>query len=509
MYSCIKTCVLQGLEGFVVDVECDLSRGLPKFSIVGLADLSIRESSERVRAAIKNSGFEFPLSRITINLAPANLKKEGSQMDLGIAISILSANNEIQNERLNEFIFLGELSLDGQVNEINGTLPMIIAMREMGYKKFIIPEKNKEEGTVVKDVEVYPVNSLEEVVSFLKGEKNIERAIGTEFNASLSCENSLDFADIKGQENLKRALEVAAAGGHNILIIGSPGSGKTMAAKRVPGILPSLSFNEAIEVTKIYSVAGLLESKELMKTRPFRDPHHTASAVSLIGGGRIPKPGEISLSHNGILFLDELLEFPRSVLEVLRQPLEDNQINISRASGSLTYPSRFLLIASMNPCPCGFFGHPVKECTCTMQSINKYLSKISHPLLDRIDIHIEVMPVNYEDIRQEKVEESSSDIKKRVEAARNIQLERFKDKNIYSNSEIGDRDLNKYCKLDSNCEKLMELAFKKYNFSGRSHNKLLKVARTIADLENSKDIRESHLLEAIRYRSLDSKYWSN
>lgn len=509
MYSCIKTCVLQGLEGYVVDVECDLSRGLPKFSIVGLADLSIRESSERVRAAIKNSGFEFPLSRITINLAPANLKKEGSQMDLGIAISILSANSDIQNESLNEFIFLGELSLDGQVNEINGTLPMIIAMREMGYKKFIIPEKNKEEGTVVKDVEVYPVNSLEEVVSFLNGEKIIERAIGTEFKASLSCENSLDFSDIKGQENLKRALEVAAAGGHNILIIGSPGSGKTMAAKRVPGILPSLSFNEAIEVTKIYSVAGLLESKELMKTRPFRDPHHTASAVSLIGGGRIPKPGEISLSHNGILFLDELLEFPRSVLEVLRQPLEDNQINISRASGSLTYPCRFLLIAAMNPCPCGFFGHPVKECTCTMQSINKYLSKISHPLLDRIDIHIEVMPVNYEDIRQEKVEESSSYIKKRVEAARNIQLERFKDKNIYSNSEIGDRDLNKYCKLDSNCEKLMEQAFKKYNFSGRSHNKLLKVARTIADLENSKDIRESHLLEAIRYRSLDSKYWSN
>lgn len=509
MYSCIKTCVLQGLEGYVVDVECDLSRGLPKFSIVGLADLSIRESSERVRAAIKNSGFEFPLSRITINLAPANLKKEGSQMDLGIAISILSANSDIQNESLNEFIFLGELSLDGQVNEINGTLPMIIAMREMGYKKFIIPEKNKEEGTVVKDVEVYPVNSLEGVVSFLNGEKNIERAIGTEFKASLSCENSLDFADIKGQENLKRALEVAAAGGHNILIIGSPGSGKTMAAKRVPGILPSLSFNEAIEVTKIYSVAGLLESKELMKTRPFRDPHHTASAVSLIGGGRIPKPGEISLSHNGILFLDELLEFPRSVLEVLRQPLEDNQINISRASGSLTYPAKFMLIAAMNPCPCGNLNNSLKECTCTIQSINKYLSKISQPLLDRIDIHIEVMPVNYEDIRQEKVEESSSDIKKRVEAARNIQLERFKDKNIYSNSEIGDRDLYTYCKLDSNCEKLMEQAFKKYNFSGRSHNKLLKVARTIADLENSKDIRESHLLEAIRYRSLDSKYWSN
>ncbi|MGO1581015.1 MAG: YifB family Mg chelatase-like AAA ATPase [Peptoniphilaceae bacterium] len=378
MFYKVKTCSLEGLDGYLVNVEADLSNGLPKFSIVGLADVAIKESIERVRAGVKNSGLEFPLKRITINLSPANLRKDGSQMDLAIAIAILGANEEFNNIK-DEYIYLGELSLDGSINAINGALAMVISLREKGFKNFIIPEENKKECAIINDVNIYPVKNLREVVEFLNGNIKIEKYI-EEFIFTRE-KFGIDFSDMKGQGFLKRALEVSAAGKHNLLMIGTPGSGKSMAAKRFPTILPKLNFDEAIEVTKIYSIAGLLKENSLISQPPFREPHHTSSAVSLIGGGRIPKPGEISLSHNGVLFLDELLEFPKSVLEVLRQPLEDKTINISRANASITYPAKFILIAAMNPCPCGYYGDENHRCKCTMYQINRYLSRISHLLI--------------------------------------------------------------------------------------------------------------------------------
>lgn len=506
MYFSVKTCSLQGLDGELIDVEADLSNGMPKFVIVGLPDTAIKESIERVRSGIKNSGYEFPLKRIIINLAPANIKKDGSQMDLSIAIAILSASEQIKNNK-DDYIYLGELSLDGELNPIVGSLAMIISLREKGYKNFIIPDANKNECSVVGDVNIYPAKNLREVVEFLNGENNIERFV--EEYSYEDIDYDVDFSDIKGQSFLKRAMEVSAAGKHNILMVGVPGSGKSMAAKRYPTILPKLNFNESIETTKIHSVAGILKENRLITSPQFRSPHHTSSAVSLIGGGRIPKPGEISLAHNGVLFLDELPEFPKSVLEVLRQPLEDNTINIARANASITYPAKFVLIAAMNPCPCGYFGDDSHECTCSMTSINKYLSKISHPLLDRIDIHVEVSAVKYESLSDNnEKQQSSEEIRKRVELARNIQLERFKGTTITTNSEIRENQLNKYCKLSADTKKIMDLAFKKYNFSARSYNKIIKVARTIADLNANADIMPEDLLEAIRYRSLDSKYWS-
>ncbi|WP_353093866.1 YifB family Mg chelatase-like AAA ATPase [Tissierella praeacuta] len=508
MYSKINTCVLQGLNGNIIEVETDLSRGLPVFNIVGLADTSIKESKERVRAAIKNSGYEFPLSRITVNLAPANLKKEGSQIDLAIAIGILKSSGLLLEKDISDTIFIGELSLEGKINPIQGALPMILSMRELNVSRCIVPDGNKDECNVMQDMEIIPVKSLKDVVDFLNDEIYIEPYI-KEINLFDNSENEqvLDFADIKGQASLKRALEVAAAGSHNLLIIGPPGAGKTMAARRLPTILPNLSFEEAIEVTKIYSISGLLSSNSLIKERPFRAPHHTASATSLIGGGRIPKPGEISLANNGVLFLDELPEFPKSVLEVLRQPLEDGTITISRANASLSYPAKFMLIASMNPCPCGYYGDPLHECTCTQGNIDRYLGKISNPLLDRIDIHIEVLPVKYDDLKGDKEEESSSTIRERVKKARDIQLNRYKDHKIFTNSQIPNKYIKKYCKLTNSSEKIMNQAFTKYKFSGRTHNKLLKVSRTIADLEGEEIIQDRHILEAIRYRTLDSKYW--
>ena len=504
MYSCIKTCSLLGLEGDVISCEADLQNGVPKFNIVGLPDTAIKESIERVKSAIKNSGLEFPLKRIIINLAPASLPKDGSQMDLAIAVAILAASGSLEfNE--NEYVFLGELSLDGTVNGITGALPMIISMREKGFKKFIIPEENKNECAVICDIEIYPVENLNMAVDFLRGDRSIEKYESDFIEESVDYK--MDFSDIKGQSFLKRAMEVAAAGCHNLLMIGVPGSGKTMAAKRFPTILPNLSFDEAIEVTKIYSIAGLLENNRLMTIPPFRAPHHTASAVSLIGGGRIPKPGEISLAHNGVLYLDELPEFPKNVLEVLRQPLEEKTINIARANASLTYPAKFLFIGSMNPCPCGFYGSDTHACTCSLSQINKYLSKISHPLLDRIDIHVEISAVKYDEISKKSEEESSKDIKKRVTAARKIQAERFKNEVYFFNSDILENQIDKYCALNSESRKIMDLAFKKYKFSARTYNKVLKVARTIADLDSEKDIMPEHILEAIRYRSLDSKYW--
>ncbi|MDR7869928.1 MAG: YifB family Mg chelatase-like AAA ATPase [Tissierellaceae bacterium] len=507
MYSKICTCVLQGLEGHVVEVETDLSRGMPVFNIVGLADTAIKESKERVRAAIKNSGFDFPLSRITINLAPANLRKDGSQMDLSIAMGILISNGVVDcGDDLNT-VFLGELSLDGKVNGIDGALPMVISLREYNIERCIVPYDNREECSVINNMEIIPVKTLNEVVDYLNKDKEIEPYLKSKIYNQDNREYELDFLDIKGQESLKRALEIAAAGSHNALILGPPGSGKTMAVRRLPTILPELTLEESIEVTKIYSVAGLLKSKELIKERPFRSPHHTSSAISLIGGGRIPKPGEISLSHNGVLFLDELPEFQKNVLEVLRQPMEDGEINISRINASLSYPAKFMLVASMNPCPCGYFGDPLHDCSCSTRDIDRYLNKISHPLLDRIDIHLEVLPVKYEDLKMENYGESSRQIKERVKKARQIQLNRFKKENIYTNAQIPNKSIIKYCKLSSSTEKIMAQAFNKFKFSARTYNKILKVSRTIADLAGEESIQDSHILEAIGYRTLNNDYW--
>lgn len=505
MYSKVLTCSLQGLEGDLVTVEADLMRSLPKFTIVGLPDTAIKESIERVRSGIKNEGLEFPLSRITINLQPASLRKDGSQMDLAIAMSILSANQAVDIKE--EYIYIGELSLDGSVNKVNGCLAMVISMREKGYRKFIIPYGNREECSVVLDVEIYPVKNLREVVDFVNGVEQVARY--TEEYRTEEKTFDIDFSDMKGQEFLKRALEVAAAGKHNLLMVGEPGSGKSMAAKRFPTILPSLNFDEAIEVTKIYSIAGLLKESKLITNPPFRAPHHTASAVSLIGGGKIPKPGEVSLSHNGVLFLDELPEFQKTVIEVLRQPLEDKTISISRANASLTYPSDIILIAAMNPCPCGFHNSKDHACSCSAAEINRYLSKISHPLLDRIDIHVEVSAVKYDKLSNEKIQsESSKVIKERVGRARELQKDRYRDFNFQCNSEIKENMIAEFCHLKEKSKKIMDIAFEKYSFSARTYNKILKVSRTIADLENHKDIEDTDILEAIRYRTMDVKYWS-
>ena len=504
MYTSTKTCSLTGLNGHEVQVELDMSNGLPKVILIGLAEGAVRESIERVRSAIKNSGYSFPRKKITINLAPADLRKDGTQLDLAIAMAILSLDEELDISD-NPFIYLGELSLDGKVNKIAGALPMVISMREKGFRKFIVPYENRKECSIISDVEIYPVKTLEEVVEFLQQKIEIERSVGEFFREKVEYE--LDFSDIKGQENLKRAMEIAACSKSNILIIGSPGSGKTMAAKRFPTILPPLDFEEAIEVTKIYSISGLLENNSLITIPPFRSPHHTASAVSLIGGGRIPKPGEISLAHNGILFLDELPEFSKSVLEVLRQPMESKEINISRANANVKYPADFQLICALNPCPCGYHNSKNHECTCSPYEISRYLSKISHPLLDRIDLHLEVDEVDYKEISSDRNGESSSDIRKRVKLVREIQKDRFKDKTYKYNSEIPEKDLKKFCKLDEKSKKILEFAFKKYSMSARTYNKILKTARTVADLDGKENISEDHILESIQYRSVDTKFW--
>lgn len=507
MLSKVKACVLEGIEGCLVDVETDLSNGLPGFNIVGLADMAIKEAKERVRSAIKNSGFKFPVSKITVNLAPANLKKEGSQMDLPIAVGVLLASKIIKKEIRDDICFMGELSLDGKITRIDGALPLVISLRNNNIKKAIIPVANKEECGVVDNIEIIPIANLEELVLYLNEELDVAPFISVYSNDIAECQYEIDFSEIKGQATLKRAVEIAAAGGHNLLMLGPPGSGKTMIAKRIPTILPDLSFEESLEVTKIYSIAGLLNENGLIIKRPFRSPHHTVSQVALAGGGKNVGPGEVSLAHYGVLFLDEMPEFSKSVLEILRQPMEDGIISISRASGSYTYPSKFMLIGSMNPCPCGYLGDPKHECTCNQGQINRYLGKISAPLLDRMDIQVEVSPVYYKDLNSKTSEETSFTIKKRVIAARKIQNERYKSLKIYTNSELSSRQITKYCKIDSDSESLLKTAFDMMGLSARAYNKILKVARTIADLEGVDNITSNHLAEAIQYRTLDRKYW--
>lgn len=505
MYAKVKTVTLLGLEGTLVNVEADIVRNIPKLTIVGLADTAVKESGERVRSAITNSGYSFPNERVTVNLAPAAIKKDGSALDLAIAMSLLCANDEV-DEDPKDIIFIGELALDGSINSVKGVLPMVISMREEGFTKFIVPYANRNECSVVSDIEIYPAKNLTEVVEFVKGTGTLKRMVGNRSEEEVTYD--LDFKDLKGQEKVKRLFEISAASRTNVLMVGTPGSGKTMAAKRFPTILPKLSFEEAIEVSKIYSVSGLLKEGALITTPPFRSPHHTASAVSLIGGGSIPKPGEISLAHRGVLFLDELPEFQKNVLEVLREPLESKTIHISRATATLTYPANFILIAALNPCPCGYHGSKLHECNCTRPQIDRYLSKVSHPLLDRIDMHIEVSEVNYEDISDEASGLDSETLRNSVLRARQLQEERYTKESFKLNGDLPDNKIRKYCKLDSACEKLMALSFKKYGFSARTYNKILKIARTIADLDSSENIKEMHLLEAIRYRTIDGKYWS-
>jgi len=501
-----------GIDGYKITAEVDTISTIPSFTIVGLPDAAVSESKERIRSAIKNSGYEFPTKKIVVNLAPADIKKEGSGFDLPMAVGVLASNGDIDPEKLQDVGFIGELSLNGYIRGVSGVLPVAFGLMQSGIKKLVLSKDNAAEAALVEGLEVYPVEHLCEVVDFFNPDtleefkvQPFKVDIKEYLNKSFNEEPLFDFKDVKGQEKAKRALEIAAAGGHNILMVGTPGSGKTLLAKCFSGILPPLEFSEAIEMTKIYSVSGLLDKNTyLITSRPFRSPHHSASAVGIIGGGANPKPGEISLAHRGVLFLDEVVEFPRDVLEVLRQPLEDGVVTISRAQLSVKYPADFILLAAMNPCPCGFYGDTQKQCSCSEFQSKRYWSKLSGPLLDRIDIQIEVPRLKEQELlSQTSSGESSKTIRERVIKARQIQIKRFKEDGILSNSQITPKLIKKYCKLNSDCENLLRSAISRLNLSARAYDRILKLSRTIADLQASSEIMPAHIAEAIQYRSLD------
>lgn len=492
---------LQGIGGYEVLLEVYISNGLPAFDVVGLPDAAVREARERVRAAIKNNGYRFPVSRMTVNLAPADKKKAGTLYDLPMFIGILAADGDI-DEPGDDCAFIGELSLSGELRPVYGALPMAIAAARCGVKKLFVPADNAAEAAFADGISVYPVKNVDELLRLMRGEVNIEPAAAPALDTLM--EHMPDFSEVKGQENVKRALEIAAAGGHNILIVGPPGAGKSMMAKRLPGILPDMSRGEMIQSTEIYSVAGLTSREHpIVSMRPFRAPHHTVSAAGLSGGGTSPRPGEISLAHNGVLFLDELPEFRSDVLEVLRQPLEDGEVTVSRVAGTVTYPSRFMLVCAMNPCKCGWYGHPSGRCRCTERDVRRYHSKISGPLLDRIDLIVEVPALDYEELSRRSSAERSADIKKRVNAAREIQRRRFGGDGTMCNAHIGSREMSEICALDAEGEALMHAAFDSMRLSARSYDRILRVARTIADLDGQETISSEHVAEAIQYRTYD------